>query len=86
MNSQSNFSRNRFSYTSITQEFADQILQFMADAQRHNGLEARFRRERAYGAYMCWRALVRDEIDPAIFNDDDCRLEALLSLQSFGMQ
>ena len=85
MESQWNVSPGIFTYTSLTQEFAELILQFLDDARRHDGLEARYRRERAYGAYMSWRALVRDGIDPTIFSEDDRRLEALLSQHAFGM-
>lgn len=66
-------------YASITGHCGDLIGQFMADARRHKGIESQYRRERAYGIYMGWRALVAETADPEIYFQDDCRLEALLS-------
>lgn len=66
------------SYMAITRRCAEQIRQFMASARRHVGIDARYRREQAYGVYMGWRALVFDIADPAEFARDDARMEALL--------
>jgi hypothetical protein len=67
-----------YSYATITEHCAEQIAQFLAEAHRHSGREARYRLERAYGAYIGWRALVAEYADPAAFYADDRRLEALL--------
>ncbi|NHZ37808.1 hypothetical protein [Massilia rubra] len=68
-----------YSYAAITTHCAAQIAQFMAEARRRSGAEACYRRERAYGVYIGWRALVGGHADQAMFHRDDLRLEALLS-------
>jgi hypothetical protein len=59
---------NPHTYASITGACGDLIGQFMADARRHTGIEAQYRRERAYGVYMGWRALVAETADPKIIS------------------
>ena len=67
-----------YTYEEITASCALQIVLFMNEAFRHAGEEAVLRRERAYGVYMGWRALVAENTDPARFFQDDRRLEELL--------
>lgn len=67
-----------FSYRLITEHCSQQISQFMAEAVRHKDDEARYRRERAYGVYIGWRALVAERTPHDIFYSDDRRLEQLL--------
>jgi hypothetical protein len=68
-----------YSYAAITAHCAGQIAQFMAESRRKSGVEACYRRERAYGVYIGWRALVGGHADQGMFQRDDLRLEALLS-------
>lgn len=68
-----------YSYAAITAHCAAQIAQFMAESRRKSGAEACYRRERAYGVYIGWRALVGGHADQALFLRDDLRLEALLN-------
>jgi len=73
-----------YSYASITQHCFEQIYQFVTEASRHTGLEARYRHERAYGVYMGWRALVAEHTEPNRFFEDDRRLESLLVAHQHG--
>lgn len=68
-----------YTYGAITQHCFEQMCQLMTEAAHKKGHEARCRRERAYGIYMGWRALVAEHTDPALFYSDDRRLEAALN-------
>ena len=65
-------------YEHVTGHVSEQMAYFMGDAQRHTGMEALIRRERAYGLYMGWRALAVEMVDAEAFARDDKRLETLL--------
>jgi hypothetical protein len=67
-----------YTYTSITHHCGEQIAQFMVDSRRHTGVESQFCKERAYGVYMGWRALVAESADPITYARDDRRFESLL--------
>ena len=69
---------NSYQYGWITGRCAEHINQIMAEARRHTGHQYQYRVERAYGAYMGWRALVMDSTDPVRFANDDREMEALL--------
>ena len=66
-----------FSYDEITKIATAQIKLYMDASRRASGAEARDRRERAYGVYMGWRALVETHPDREKFVTDDARLEAM---------
>jgi hypothetical protein len=65
-------------YRSITAHVTAQIEQFIAEANRHAGIESRYRVERAYGLYLGWRSLVAPTANDDEFERDDLMLEALL--------
>jgi len=66
-------------YEHVTGHVSEQMNYFMTESQRHQGMEALLRRERAYGLYIGWRALAVEMVAPAQFAVDDKRLEALLA-------
>ena len=70
-----------FSYEEVTRTAADQIRLYVQAAHRRRATpaEARDRKERAYGVYMGWRALVESHPDRHRFNSDDRLLESLLT-------
>ena len=41
-------------------------------------VNAKLKIEKAYGAYLCWRALVVGQVDPIRFARDDSRIEERL--------
>lgn len=67
-----------YDYEVITRRCAQQLFQLMGEARRHAGVEAEARRERAYGVYLAWRAVVMEKADPSQFRSDDHLMEQLL--------
>ncbi|MDQ1814424.1 hypothetical protein RBA41_14020 [Massilia sp. CCM 9210] len=74
-----NYVSGPYTCESLTERSAELISHFMVEARRYSDLEARLRRERAYGVYMGWRTLVMDSAAAGVFAADDRRLEELLS-------
>lgn len=72
------FLHSSYYYRTVTQRCKNQIEQFIGEAHRHQGAEAQYRYERAYGVYMGWRALAMDHASDDEFARDDASLEALL--------
>ena len=68
----------RHDYESLTRHCGRLIDDFMTEARRYSGLQARVRRERAYGVFIGWRSIVVEIADPETFFHDDRRFEALL--------
>jgi hypothetical protein len=74
-----------FSYAEITRISAEQITMHLNAARRRSiQSESRDCRERAYGAYLAWRALVGHYSNRAQFHADDGMLESLL-MQTDGL-
>lgn len=74
-----------YNYEVITRRCAQQLFQFMGEARRRVGVEAQARRERGYGVYLAWRAVVMENADPSQFRDDDQLMEQMLGLPSRRM-
>ena len=73
-----------FTYSTITDSVEETIRGFLHDVQYCHDENAWLKIEKAYGAYMTWRALVFGKVPSVVFSRDDERIEKMLRNCRFG--
>ena len=67
-------------YDTLTEHCREQICRCLLRASQEQGTYAMALRERAFGVYTGWRALVIESADPTAFSFDDLELSELVSV------